>query len=123
MSLKDVIVQDVANIFQNTDDFAIPITVVNEDGTISIDTDAQVFADSDTEENASEGTFNVKLWRVFISTIDAPSLDRTWHLLINGDKFTIVDIGEDDLIAGTMLQVVQDVPKERFKDGFRRIRR
>ena len=123
MSLKDQIIADVANVFQNTDHFAEPIQVVNPDGSIVINTDAIVFADTDEEETRGEGTFDVKIYRVFISTIDVTSITKRWHLLIGGDKFLIDNIGEDDRIAGAWLLAIRDRPKERAMDGFRRLRR
>jgi len=123
MSLKDQIISDVANLFQRTDDFAEPIQLVNQDGSITINTDAIVWEDTDQEETGIEGTFNIKAFRVFVSTIDAPDIDRTWRVVIDGDALPINIIGEDDRIAGTFLHVIRDVPKERAREGFRRLRR
>jgi len=122
MSLKEQIVDDVANVFLNEDDFAEPIIAVDEDGT-EFPVLAIVFSDSDDEEQGTEGTFNVKMARVFISKIDVPDITRQWHLMIGGTRYAIDTIGEDDRIAATMMRVVQDTPKERAPDGFRRLRR
>lgn len=123
MTLKTVIEDDVGTIFQNTDEFAEPIQVINHDGSVVINTDAIVFRDMDEQETRKEGTFGVKLWRVFVSTIDVTALDRTWHVKIGTKRYQIDSIGEDDGIAGAFIQIVRDLPKERSQEEFRRIRR
>jgi len=119
MTLKEVIVQDVAEVFQNEDEFAETIEAVEPDGTSHIVV-AIVFADTQEDEFREDGRYDVNHYRVFVSLADVPGITHYWHLIIDAKRYAILQVFEDDRIGGLWLRTVRSDTAERSNDGFRR---
>jgi len=113
MSLKEQIVEDVLNVFQNEDEFAETITYHVKATNTDLQIVAIVFQDTDDEEPRDLGTNRVISSRLFISLADVPNPVIEDWIVIDGLKYHIWRIGENDRIGGTMMWIVHDTTKEK----------
>jgi len=120
MGFRENMVRDFEEVISNPEEYAVPV-VYHFDETTTESFDAPFFIDeTERDSYTGQGLQQATMAEVAVpySVVPSPSLDH-W-LVVDGEKWPIVSIDDEDRIAASRLRIRRRTVRERAGEEYRR---